>query len=860
MDLGAGVLKPRKLAPSLMKASRSSALTNTVPHDKYTAVSPAPLLLAALLLAGNLLAQAPNVPPLVPRQPPVTSARPGQFDPDTVIERPIIFPQAEVRDVLKGYEELSGKRLIYDMQAIGQVTIEIKPPVTRGEALRIIEISLLMNGYTFVPTDDGMIKVLGQSRNPRGFGIPIISDEMQIPSGEQVITFIFKLQYADPTEIAAMLQAYLVSASSQYNQMTALPKSQALLITENSLIIRKILQIVREVDVPPAEAVSEFITLDRADAKDVLEKLEKIFEKNQQAQGGPGQITAGVPRPAQRVVTTPEGTPIPPDATVVATTSSVEISGSLSEESIIIGKIRLIADTRTNRIHVITRPVNLSFIRNLIKEYDANIPFGEPASRPLRFVSAADVFSTVVDAITEPGQKQEGGQGGGGSRDRRGTGRSTGNTGNNLLGGGNSLGGNNRDGGLGGSGAGGTGLSLSESLNTEERDSTPEARIIGNTKIIADKRANTIIVLGNTEVKAKIFALLDELDRRAPQVMLHTVIGELNLGNNRNLGVTYLANNGTNRGIFGNTTTPTGTPAPGTGTNTGGLVGLNGNNPVLNFANLVGNQNITQLVAGGAGGFSGFVAAGNAFAALVDALESSNRFKVVSRPSIFTTNNKKAIIASGEEIAVPVNITGGFSGSNVNTGGLVTQSSIQYKTVALQLEVLPLINSEKEVTLDIVQKVDQQSGSDIIDNNSIPRIATRVLQTTVTVPNEGTLVLGGLIKQSDNKTLSGIPYLSKIPVVGALFRRTTTDKVRTELIVLIRPVVTMSPPEDTRLRERSMETLNIETDLESSIYPSNVRRKTTPEDLTRRAPLRLREEDETVLSKTDTVVTRRTGK
>ncbi len=814
------------------------------------------ILLVALLAGASALAQSPNSPPLPTPQRPVTSApRPAGGNNSIDLE----FPATEVREVMTVYERLTGKRLIYDMQAIGQVNIQVKN-VTTEEAIRIIEVSLLMNGFTLVPMEGNMVKVLGNARNPRGFGIPIISEELDIPEGEQVITYIFKLRYADPTEVSQVLQQYIVAAPSAYNQMVALPKSQALLLTENSLIIRKILQIVKELDVPPAEAVSEFITLMRADVKDVLEKLEKIFEKGQQAQGGaPGAPGApGVPRPVTRIPTTPEGTPIPPDATAVSTgPDSVLISGGLSEESIIIGKIRLTADTRTNRLHVITRPINLPFIKKLITEFDADIPFGEPAARALRYVSAGDVFSTVVDAITEPGQKTEGGQGGGGGRGNTSNNRNT-QSGNSLLGGSNSLGGNSSLGGsgsgYGGSGGGGR-ASLSESLNTSERDVVPEARIIGNTKIIADKRSNTIIVLGNTEVKTKIFALLDELDVRAPQVMLHTIIGELNLGANRRLGVNYVATdrNGAKRlGVGSVTTTGNGnngtdgtTDGTGTGASTNSLLGIgSGGSGVLNFANLIGNGDISKVLTAGAGGFSGFIAAGSSLYAMIDALETSDRFKVVSRPSIFTTNNKKAIIASGEEIAVPVNITGGFTGGNQNTNGLVTQSSIQYKTVALQLEVLPLINSEREVTLDIVQKVDQQAGSDVIDNNSIPRIATRVLQTTVSVPNEATLVLGGLIKQSTNKTTSGIPWLSKLPLLGPLFRRTVDDKTRTELVVLIRPVVTFGPNEEIKTRERSMEYLNIEPDVEATVYPPNLRKKVLPGNLTRRSPLMLREEEE----------------
>ena len=198
---------------------------------------------------------------------------------------------------------------------------------------------------------------------------------------------------------------------------------------------------------------------------------------------------------------------------------------------------------------------------------------------------------------------------------------------------------------------------------------------------------------------------------------------------------------------------------------------------------------------------------------------------------------------------MPVNISGGFTGNNTASGGLVTQSSISYKTVALQLEVLPLINSEKEVTLDIVQKVDQQAGSDTIDNNAIPRIATRVLKTTVSVPNHGTLVLGGLIKESNDRNLSGVPYLMKLPVVGGLFRKTTVTKARTELVILIRPEVIVGPVGGARIREKEMEYLNLEPDLESTVYPPNLRKKVIPEAFVRHSAVDLRVPEPTPATK-----------
>ena len=105
----------------------------------------------------------------------------------------------------------------------------------------------------------------------------------------------------------------------------------------------------------------------------------------------------------------------------------------------------------------------------------------------------------------------------------------------------------------------------------------------------------------------------------------------------------------------------------------------------------------------------------------------------------------------------------------------------------MQLEVVPLINSQREVSLDILQKLDDVSGSTVIDNNSIPTISTRYVRTSVTVPNESTLILGGLIKQSTNRVKTGIPVLSNIPLLGALFSNTTKEKIRQEVVILVRP-------------------------------------------------------------------------
>jgi type II secretory pathway component GspD/PulD (secretin) len=102
-----------------------------------------------------------------------------------------------------------------------------------------------------------------------------------------------------------------------------------------------------------------------------------------------------------------------------------------------------------------------------------------------------------------------------------------------------------------------------------------------------------------------------------------------------------------------------------------------------------------------------------------------------------------------------------------------------------------------------LQKVDSLAGTTRVDNNDIPNIATRYIRTNVSAPNGSTIVLGGLIMDEKRRGQSGFPILSRIPIVGALFRDTNKVKNRTELIVLMRPEVTLTPLDQYRLRQKT---------------------------------------------------------
>ena len=707
----------------------------------------------------------PSVPKIA--NPPPEEA-PAPAPPNAPAMVRLQFPNSDVVDVLHLYEQLTGKKLVMDNFVQGKVNIFIAKDVSREEAIKIIEMSMSLNGISLVPAGRDLVDVVGAGQNPRKAPVPIVSDLADIPPGNPVISFLFRLQYADPQELQQVLMAYFQGSSGTIN-ILALPKASALLVTQNADIIRQLASVINQVDVAPAEVVSEFIKLDRADASKVSDMLKDIFEKGTESPTQPGvrsvKVPGAVPQPQQ-----------------------VEGAGLnvLSEEAIIVGKIKLTPDVRTNRIHVVTRPINMPFIRQLIQEFDANVEFAKPVTRYLQYVSAGDVLPVLVQALTEPGTEGAGAVPGGGlpgaspqpQQQQRGGAGNTGGT--NPY--------SSQFGNSGTGGGSGSTLNISEELSTQPVNTAPQAVTIGNSKLIADQRANSIIVLGNREVVVKVEKILDQMDVQAPQVALSTVIGQLTLNNNEEFGVDYFAKYHDR------------------------LVGVARNNQVFGINNptvpggiepskLIQFSKIVKNVGAGA---NLYVAAGDAFAAIVHVLESTGRFKIVSRPTIFTSNNKKAIIASGQEVPVPVNTLSNVNSGLINNGTAAVQSSIEYKKVVLQLEVVPLINSEKEVSLDILQKVDSivPNGAVNISGNQVPTIDTKYIRTNVSAQNGSTIILGGLIEDQKQKNYTGMPYLSRIPLVGALFRGTASSKQRRELIILMCPQVTLTKLDQYRLRQK----------------------------------------------------------
>ena len=182
-------------------------------------------------------------------------------------------------------------------------------------------------------------------------------------------------------------------------------------------------------------------------------------------------------------------------------------------------------------------------------------------------------------------------------------------------------------------------------------------------------------------------------------------------------------------------------------------------------------------------------------AAIVQALDNVTDVRTLSSPSVFTQNNKEASLNVGQRIPIA---SVSFNPTN-GGGGDGTYSQVQYLETGIILKVRPRITRDGLVFLDIVQEVSKPTS--VADANGNVRIDTNKVRTSAMVPSGETIMLAGLITDGSSKTSSGIPGLSRIPVLGGLFGQQGTSKSRDELILLITPTVVRNPMEARELTD-----------------------------------------------------------
>jgi len=715
---------------------------------------------------GPVAPGRPVLEPVVPAVPvPLAPADPSVPILERQIKERLEYPKADGNMVAAIYRQLTGERVIVASSAVPvEVSFIQDPPLTHGEAVELLKKTALLEGLVFVPSGDGVVKLVlaTAGMNPRQAALPVIINRNDLPEGDEVVTFVMTLDFIKPEELVNTF-VKVIGQFGPYGSIAAVPNASAVVITENSALIRSLLDLKAQIDVPSSMVVKRMVKVNFADVETLAETLNQILNA-QQTQ----QTSASVQR---------ERAPEQPRGGGGENNGAPQIQGADGSSSSSAGEstpVQIVPEIRTNRIFVLGRPVDVKYVEELIAEFDIATDQRNFLRRRLAYLSVSDFLPVAQSALERTfGASASGQQGGGRTGGTRGGSNqgqaapsqlNAGNTGagsrNNT--GGSRSGAGGAGGGAGGAGAGGVG---GGSLGSPELSIAPEPIVVGRTLLVADNITNSIVVQGPPASVEAINELLDQLDVKADQVMISTVFGQLSLQDDLDYGVDLLASigEGARRGVAAqNRNGTTGLPDP---------LGLT--NPSL-FPS-AGGLNVYAQIAGD-------------FSAYIQALQTTGRFNVISRPTIFTGNNQTGTISSGQRIAVPTNV---FNGGNSGNG--VTQSTnIEYRDVVLSMEVRPLVNSDKEITMSINLLNDEIVGSQLIDGNDIPTIGTRALSTTVTIPNNATVVLGGLITKSDRNSVSGIPILSSIPLLGKFFSTTSKATERSELLIFIQPKIVNS--------------------------------------------------------------------
>jgi type II secretion system protein D len=690
------------------------------------------------------------------------------ISPDT-----IQFPNNPVSDFLMVYEKLKGVTLIKDASLLAggaNLSLTLNQPVSKAEAIRLLESTLLLNGYAFIAVDKNSVKVINTAggKNPRSEGVFLFTNESELPEGEVVASYVLPLTHLAASDAVEIFNQFIVL--HPYGSMVAVPVANQVVITENSTLIRRLIDVKNLIDIPAPEKKSEFITLAQANADRVVELITTILEKRQEdGSGGSGKAATGqAAQPSVPGLQAPGGG-----------ATGVTISGGKSGFA---GDIQLIADTRTNRILVIASPFDFAAIKALIQQFDIAVELTDPYEHALNYVAATDMLQILGDMLKEEGD--EGGDSAAGGS------QSTGKVSGGI--------------GTGGVVAGGASGSSSSSgrkadvLSEPGEEQAAESLIVGKTKLIADNRANSILVIGQPEAKDKVKAILTKLDKKPMQVYLATVIGQLTLNNQDEFAVNilqkYIGGNrtGSASAMGGKQVIDPGTIVYGATTNGVPYSQFQAGKTPLTREQAQQIGQIAQMATGALPGMQIATFILGSIDLYINALTVTDRFRIASRPAVFTANNKKATIYNGTKIAVPtstVTTLGGGGSANATSGS--QQSNIQYQDVVLKIEVVPLINSAKEISLQIVQTNDtlSQTTQAVGGGVQVPDINTQELNTTVIVPDRATVLLGGLVTQQDTKNVAGVPFLSTIPLMGNLFKSTSDTTNRQELVVMIQPTI-----------------------------------------------------------------------
>lgn len=301
---------------------------------------------------------------------------------------------------------------------------------------------------------------------------------------------------------------------------------------------------------------------------------------------------------------------------------------------------------------------------------------------------------------------------------------------------------------------------------------------MAQTTVVPHLPTNSLIVRSAAPNFPLLRETIEALDVRPAQVLLEVTVAEIALGRNDEFGIDWSV-------VGGTTSARLGTPAPVDSTTP--VEGL-----FLRVVDLRG-KNVR---------------------AVLRAIAARSKVRVLSTPEILAVNNREARIVVGSRVPFVASTRLGFD--------VAVDRSVQYQDVGTTLTIIPTINQDDYVSVQILQEVSALTSQTVRAALDAPVISTREASTRAIIRDGQTVVIGGLIGSQAGTVERGVPLLMSIPIVGNLFKRQTVDRTRSELAIFVTPYVIRTDDDADAIRRRVRDRMN-EQDAKAVPAPANTR-------------------------------------
>lgn len=587
------------------------------------------------------------------------------------------FNEAGIRDILRTIGELTGKNFILAPGVNARLSVQTARPVPRDEVFGIFESLLEVNGLAAVRS--GQYYKIVPAANARQYSISVAggSGKGNPGAAEGMTSLVVPVEFISANDLITVLKP-MVSAAGN---VTAVPKSNTVIITDTAPNVKNHLELIRILDVDAFERFDvSIIPLKNVDVKTMHRELTDVLG----ALGMGKDSTQLMVIPIERlnslvVISAPGG----PKESVAKWIESLDVPSSSESSSLHIYYVK--NDKASN-------------LKSLLEQ-----------------VYEGKKTVAVATASSAAGQPHSGAEA----------------------------------------------QAVSKSVASSDN----------GLNIYIYEPANAIVLKSSQGEYLSVLEILKELDRPPRQVLIDALIAEVKLDESTRFGIQWSVLSG-DFNIQQNT----------------GLFSTVIQNPGVAISSPIGSA--------APAGLSVFATDSSRFFAAIQALATDGKVDILSNPHIVVKNYEKASISVGSDEPVS---TQSSQTAVTGTSGII--QNIEYRKTGVILTVVPHITDSGMVAMSIRQEVSDKSTDRTIGNATYPSFAKREAETAVVARDKETLVIGGLIQERFDNSSSGIPFFSKVPIIGNLFKASTNSRSKTELVILLKPTV-LSSPEDAAIATR----------------------------------------------------------